>query len=118
MVEAAARNNRNNNDGLYSIDLRVFLAIMTVVMAASFLAGAITAPIDVALTDMLSGDSPTMVRDNFLLNVSQEESKKIEDEHRPSGQHLLVDIKGVEGDFLNSEERLSKALVNTVKEAG
>lgn len=33
-------------------------------------------------------------------------------------QHLLVDIKGIEGDFLDSEERLAKAMVDTVSEAG
>jgi S-adenosylmethionine decarboxylase proenzyme len=36
----------------------------------------------------------------------------------PSGQHLLVDIKNVEADFLNSEKRLSNAMVETVKAAG
>ena len=30
----------------------------------------------------------------------------------------MVDIKGIEGDFLDSEERLSKAMVETVAEAG
>jgi S-adenosylmethionine decarboxylase proenzyme len=33
-------------------------------------------------------------------------------------QHLLVDIKGIEADFLDSEERLSKAMVDTVDSAG
>ena len=33
-------------------------------------------------------------------------------------QHLLVDIKGIESAFLDSEERLSEAMVDTVKAAG
>jgi hypothetical protein len=33
-------------------------------------------------------------------------------------QHLLVDIKGIDGDFLDSESRLAKAMVDTVKAAG
>lgn len=121
MAAAEARNS-NSNDGRYAIDIRVFLAIITLTMVASFVAGVIMVPTDaVAMMQQggaSSSNAATVVRDNFLLNVSQEDYKKIEEEHRPSGQHLLVDIKGVEGDFLNSEERLSKALVDTVKEAG
>lgn len=41
-----------------------------------------------------------------------------EEEHLPAGQHLLVDIKNVEADFLNSEERLADAMVETVNSAG
>jgi hypothetical protein len=33
-------------------------------------------------------------------------------------QHLLVDIKGIEADFLDSEVRLAKAMVDTVNNAG
>ncbi|EEC51790.1 predicted protein, partial [Phaeodactylum tricornutum CCAP 1055/1] len=40
------------------------------------------------------------------------------EEHLPAGQHLLVDMEGVDGDFLNSEAQLSQAMVDTVKEAG
>ena len=39
-------------------------------------------------------------------------------EHLPQGQHLLVDIKNVSAKFLNSEERLAQAMVDTVKRAG
>jgi len=38
--------------------------------------------------------------------------------HEPAGQHLLVDIKGIEAAFLDSEERLAKAMVDTVNHAG
>lgn len=40
-----------------------------------------------------------------------------EDEHQPSGQHLLVDLKNVEAAFLDSEERLAQAMVDVVREA-
>ena len=36
------------------------------------------------------------------------------EEHLPAGQHLLVDIKNVDADFLNSEERLAEAMVEVV----
>jgi len=39
-------------------------------------------------------------------------------EHLPAGQHLLVDIDGIEADFLNSEERLATAMVDLVNDSG
>uniref|UniRef100_A0A7S3V6I4 PABS domain-containing protein n=1 Tax=Chaetoceros debilis TaxID=122233 RepID=A0A7S3V6I4_9STRA len=38
-------------------------------------------------------------------------------DHLPAGQHLLVDIKNVDGTFLNSETRLADALVGVVNES-
>jgi len=40
-----------------------------------------------------------------------------EDEHLPAGQHLLVDMKNIDGNFLNSEERLAHAMVDVVNES-
>ena len=37
-----------------------------------------------------------------------------EEEHLPAGQHLLVDIKNVDGTFLDSEERLDSAMLHLV----
>lgn len=37
-----------------------------------------------------------------------------EDDHLPAGQHLLVDIKNVDSDFLNSDVRLAEAMVDVV----
>ena len=37
--------------------------------------------------------------------------------HLPSGQHLLIDIKHVDPDFLNSEERLAAAMIEMVNES-
>lgn len=136
------------NDGRFSIDIRLFLVIVTMTMTASFMAGIYGVtdnyykngvvgsyyetmamqylfpnlfPPNTGLTandnDATSqNSSASTVRDNFLINGVDD--LKTEDEHHPSGQHLLVDIKGVDGDFLNSEERLAKALVDTVKETG
>lgn len=39
-------------------------------------------------------------------------------EHLPQGQHLMIDIEYVDSDFLNSEERLSNAMVDLVKQSG
>ncbi len=38
--------------------------------------------------------------------------------HLPAGQHLLVDLKNVSPSFLNSERRLSSAMVSSVQAAG
>lgn len=41
-----------------------------------------------------------------------------EEEHQPAGQHLLIDIKNVDGSFLNSELRLANAMVDLVRMSG
>ena len=41
-----------------------------------------------------------------------------EEEHLPAGQHLLVDISGVDGAFLNSEKQLATAMVQLVDNSG
>jgi S-adenosylmethionine decarboxylase proenzyme len=38
--------------------------------------------------------------------------------HEPTGQHLLVDIENVDGDFLNSAEKLAEAMVTLVDMSG
>jgi len=40
-----------------------------------------------------------------------------EEEHLPAGQHLLVDMKDVDGTFLNSEELLAQAMVDVVADS-
>ena len=37
--------------------------------------------------------------------------------HLPAGQHLLVDIKDVNSNFLNSEERLATAMIEVINES-
>jgi S-adenosylmethionine decarboxylase proenzyme len=46
------------------------------------------------------------------------EYEKEEEEHLPAGQHLLVDIDGLEADFLNSEARLATAMISMVDNSG
>ena len=41
-----------------------------------------------------------------------------EAEHLPKGQHLLMDIERVSSSFLNSEERLAKAMLDLVDQCG
>jgi S-adenosylmethionine decarboxylase proenzyme len=38
--------------------------------------------------------------------------------HLPAGQHLLLDIENVDGNFLNSEERLAHAMLELIDECG
>jgi S-adenosylmethionine decarboxylase proenzyme len=40
-----------------------------------------------------------------------------DEEHLPAGQHLLVDMKELSFSFLNSEERLARAMVEVVNQA-
>lgn len=39
-------------------------------------------------------------------------------DHLPKGQHLLMDIEHVDGEFLDSEKRLAKAMLDLVGECG
>lgn len=132
-MPAATKNTsqRRSNDGdppppqqeedegrYYSIDIRVFLLLVTLTMAASFIAGVTLIP-PIAVTKTTSFQSDGVVRDAFLLgHLTPSQQQEEEDLHRPSGQHLLVDMKGVDSDFLNNEERLAQAMVDTVRESG
>jgi len=44
--------------------------------------------------------------------------EKDEEEHLPAGQHLLVDIDGLEAAFLNSEARLATAMISMLDSSG
>jgi S-adenosylmethionine decarboxylase proenzyme len=110
-------------DGV-TIDIRLFLLLVTLSMAASFYAGvAYGPPGDFKLpspsASSISTEAATKgsVR-NALANLDPLAVHGAEEEHLPAGQHLLVDLQGVDADFLNSEERLSKAMVDVVKESG
>ena len=56
-------------------------------------------------------------------NVNEGECENVQecdndvDEHFPAGQHLLLDIKNVTADFLNSDVGLVEALMKVVKES-
>lgn len=57
--------------------------------------------------------------DYEALNQQLEASNDTESEedHLPAGQHLLIDIERVNSEFLNSEVRLAKAMVDVVNES-
>lgn len=40
-----------------------------------------------------------------------------DEEHLPAGQHLLIDIKNVDGSFLNDESRLAQAMIDVVNDS-
>jgi S-adenosylmethionine decarboxylase proenzyme len=42
----------------------------------------------------------------------------LEEEHLPSGQHLLLDLENIDSDFLNSEQRLATAMLELVDKCG
>jgi S-adenosylmethionine decarboxylase proenzyme len=56
--------------------------------------------------------------DSHTKKMNANDSDNEEEEHLPAGQHLLVDIMGVEAAFLNSETRLADAMVQSVTSAG
>mmetsp|Transcript_17248 Transcript_17248/g.35596 ORF Transcript_17248/g.35596 Transcript_17248/m.35596 type:complete len:747 (-) Transcript_17248:63-2303(-) len=109
-------------DHRYAVDIRVFVSVIVIAMAVSFGVGVGLGP---------TAQSPTMYTPAQSLppvtsvDMSDADSalaaKAAADDgeiHEPAGQHLLVDIKGIEADFLDSEERLAKAMVDTVNHAG
>lgn len=54
-----------------------------------------------------------------VLNATNDYSHNSDDDglHLPAGQHLLVDIKDVDAMFLNSEERLARAMISLIDES-
>lgn len=96
----------------YAIDLRLFIATMSVAMAISFIAGVAYGPLEIS--------SPPVVPQVSNSALSSLDPRVIEaaSEHLPAGQHLLVDMEGIDSEFLNSEERLSKAMLEVVVESG
>lgn len=49
---------------------------------------------------------------------SSSDDEAEEEEHMPAGQHLLVDIENMDGAFLNSKERLARAMMDLVDLSG
>ena len=60
----------------------------------------------------------TVDADGSMLEDSSMNETLIPEMHEPSGHHLLVDIKSVNGKFLNSEELLAKAMIDLVEMSG
>jgi len=122
--------------GTCAVDIRVFLLTITIAMSASFFAGiAIHLPLDRYFQQgalMMGVVSPLATSSSLSIDGSGDavvppETSRLElspadlstaGSHSPSGQHLLVDMIGIEAAFLDSEERLADAMVRTVHEAG
>lgn len=103
-------------EGTCAVDIRVFLLTITLAMSVAFFAGiSVHLPLDSLL--FMTSSSATGPTSSLGLQLSPADLKTA-GTHSPSGQHLLVDIKGIDADFLDSEERLSDAMVRTVQEAG
>ena len=64
-----------------------------------------------------TGDIPHE-RDITYDRLNKESDGNIRDQTMPSGQHLLVDMKNLEADFLNSESRLARAMQDSVIAGG
>lgn len=106
----------------FAIDIRWFLLVITLSMGASFYAGVAYGPIEFApLSPPVRSTNGVPQQDSaatLARTSSLPKSGGGGEEHLPAGQHLLVDLKGMDSDFLNSEERLSKAMVEVVRETG
>lgn len=82
-------------DQRYSMDIRVFLAVITTAMAAAFCAGVAMGPAHPSLLDGMMMADPTLVH-SVEMNVPSDKlglGADGKDDHEPAGQHLLVDIK-------------------------
>ncbi|KAG7357242.1 spermidine synthase [Nitzschia inconspicua] len=114
----AEANHRHHDDtARYAVDIRVFVSVIVIAMAISFGIGVGLGPTATAPIAAVPAATPLPP----VTSVQVAEANDFdpdEDLHEPAGQHLLVDIKGIEGDFLDSEERLAKAMVDTVSAAG
>jgi len=127
----------DNNKQRYAIDIRVFLAVITTAMTIAFGVGVAFGPSTGAgivlpgvVTSVLGDEKWQPVIDHYEAGDAGEAGKastttttstqddEESDIHEPSGQHLLIDIKGVESAFLDSEERLAHAMVESVKAGG
>ena len=117
----AASDTTNNNkppEGSCALDVRVLILGIIFSMAGAFFAGVSFVP-PPALVELLASVTKPSVKQQTpqFLELSRADLFTSL-EHSPSGQHLLVDIEGIEAAFLDSEERISAAMVQTVQEAG
>lgn len=137
MTESPPDGSAGQGNGRFIVDIRIFMLSMTIAMCASFFAGVTMGP-DASSSSPLAYTGSTGLTSTLLkglhngLGSSNRGSKNSKPpplnlspdviaqslQHSPSGQHLLVDIANVEATFLDSEERLADAMVQTVKETG
>lgn len=119
MVETYRRNDKVTR---YAIDIRVFVVVIVISMAVSFGIGVAMGPTAEELIlreqQLQAAAALPKVTSVYSGDPSIDAGEIDEEIHEPAGQHLLVDIKGIEADFLDSEARLSKAMVDTVESSG
>mmetsp|Transcript_4158 Transcript_4158/g.4710 ORF Transcript_4158/g.4710 Transcript_4158/m.4710 type:complete len:761 (-) Transcript_4158:238-2520(-) len=119
------------DDHRYAVDIRVFISVIVIAMAVSFGVGVGLGPTaQTPVVPVVSQQQAQQKQQSSLPPVTSVEINEVDSAlaakaaadngelHEPAGQHLLVDIKGIEADFLDSEERLAKAMVGTVNHAG
>lgn len=63
---------------------------------------------------LATGDAKGNVEDG---DDEDDEHENDDEVHQPRGQHLLVDIKNVDKDFLNSEEQLANAMLSLISQS-
>ena len=118
---AGATNQVSVEEG-YTIDIRLFLLTITAAMTIAFCCGVAFGPDGKLLPNGVNDTFEQLEELHVTIDHTPEELQKAatiaDSEHQPSGQHLLVDIKGVDSDFLDSEERLAKAMVDAVDAGG
>lgn len=118
MATSDAANNKKPPEGTCAVDVRVLLFGIIFSMAGAFFAGVSFVPPPALVDSFASIVNPTVKQQapQFLELSKADIFTSLK--HSPSGQHLLVDIEGIEAAFLDSEERISTAMVQTVQEAG
>ena len=105
------------SNGDCAVDIRIFVVTVVFSTLGAFLAGFSIVP-PKSLVDsfaIMKASKPKQLPRSLELSKANLYTSL---EHSPSGQHLLVDIEGIEADFLDSEERLADAMVQTVEGAG
>ncbi|GKZ00023.1 hypothetical protein MPSEU_000955700 [Mayamaea pseudoterrestris] len=118
---------RSHDNGGIVVDIRVFLSVLTLAMAASFMAGVGLEPFTMPKSlqsfslHPSSSEAPTVSPTEQVHSVNLLDPSQVlphDEEHLPAGQHLLVDMRNVDSSFLNSESRLADAMMETIKESG
>eukprot|EP00934_Nitzschia_sp_Nitz4_P006639 Nitzschia sp. Nitz4//scaffold50_size126154//10231//12732//NITZ4_003668-RA/size126154-augustus-gene-0.124-mRNA-1//-1//CDS//3329553647//6629//frame0 len=108
-----------STDNRFTVDIRLFLVMIVSAMALSFGVGVGMGPSAVEMFQASSQQQQLELPPVTSVTVDGAlENASVPGVHEPAGQHLLVDIKGIEADFLDSEARLSHAMVETVQQAG
>lgn len=107
-----------------TVDIRHLILIIILTVALSFGIGVFSATSNknnLLITAATGNKNNNIGSNSSILSSSSNLTNEIRGQHDTyiaTGQHLLVDIKNVESEFLNSEQRLTHALVETVNAAG